>query len=216
MTVSIESPFPVYALPRVWAWAEESRRQVADDFAPKSLDEFLAHWDSQALAGQRSWAVRRDGELGGVVTSTRFNPVAADAHCIFKRSFWGYATTGEALRQVFEEMFEEGVLKIATVAFSDNAAIIGLTGRLGFRREGTLERQTLRDGKLVDQVILGLTKERFDEFMEGTWKSGNQLKDSRTTESPTKAASSESPPAPAKPGPVESSVPGSTMPAISA
>lgn len=166
--VAIESPFPIYALPRAWAWMEQSRRQVADDFAPGTLAEFVSFWQLRERAGMRSWAVLRDRELGGVVTSMRFTPVQADAHCVFKRAFWGHETTAEALRLVFADLFADGVEKITTLCFADSHALLGLVARLGFRREGLLEKNTLRDGVLVDQVVIGLTKERFDEFIVGT------------------------------------------------
>lgn len=160
--VTIETPFPLYALPRVWKWTEESRRQVADDYAPHSLDEFIDRWERQARAGQRSWSVWRDNELGGVVTSSKLNPILADVHCIFKRAFWGHDTTAQASRLAFAEIFEDGVQKITTICFFDNHALLGLVRKLGFEREGLLRKNTLRDGQLVDQVVIGLTKERFE------------------------------------------------------
>jgi len=161
--VEIIEPFPPHALPRAWKWAQESRRQVADAFAPSTLDQFVEHWERQVRAGQRSWGVWRDAELGGIVTSMRFNAVLADAHCIFKRTFWGHETTAEALRLVFTEIFAGGVQKITTVCFSDNHALLGLVRRIGFEREGTLKKNALRDGDLCDQAVIGLTRDRFME-----------------------------------------------------
>jgi RimJ/RimL family protein N-acetyltransferase len=164
--VTIASPFPRYALPRLWRWADASWRQVADDFAPRTLDEFVSYWETKECAGMRSWEVIRDGEMGGVVTSLRLNPVLADAHCIFKKSFWGHETTAEALRLVFEQLFADGVLKIETKCFHDNHALLGLVGKLGFEREGTRKQSTLRGGKLVDRAAVGLTKENWERIQK--------------------------------------------------
>jgi len=162
--VSVQPEFPLYALPRLWQWAEDSRHQVADQFSPKTLDEFVNSWERQAVAGQRSWCVWVNGELGGAVWSTRLSPVLADSHCIFKRSFWGQGITREALRLVYAEIFAGGIEKIAIVCFVDSHALLGLVRKLGFEREGTLKKSTLRDGQLVDQAVIGLTKEAFEEL----------------------------------------------------
>jgi RimJ/RimL family protein N-acetyltransferase len=162
--VNVVEPYPVYALPRLWQWAEESRRQVADESSPKTLDDFVQFWERLAQSGQRSWGVWRDSELGGAIWSTRFSPVVADSHCIFKRAFWGSGTTAEALRLAYAEIFESGVQKINIVCFSDNHSLLGLVRKLGFEREGTLRKSALRDGELVDQAVIGLTKERFAEL----------------------------------------------------
>jgi RimJ/RimL family protein N-acetyltransferase len=164
VTVTIERPFPTYALPRVWGWTVESRRQVADDFAVKTLDEFVNQWEAAERAGRSSWGVWRDKELGGAVTSARVNPMCVDAHCVFKRSFWGHAVTVEALRLVFEEIFSNGeTQKIMATAFRDNHALLGLVRKLGFQKEGVLRQQTRRNGEMVDVVLIGLTAEGFGQ-----------------------------------------------------
>lgn len=166
--VTVQSPFPVHALPRLWSWTVSSQRQVNDDFAPKTLEAFVDNWERQELSGMKSWGVLRDGELGGVVTSTRFNPVVADAHCVFRKSFWGHETTAEALRLVFAEIFASGVQKISTICFFDNHALLGLVARLGFEREGTLKKNTLRGGELVDVAMIGLTRAAWEAPKELT------------------------------------------------
>lgn len=159
MTVS--SPFPHYALPRVWGWIGESRRQTQDDFSVDTLNAFVGEWEAADAAGRSTWAVWRDGELGGAVTSRRINPACADAHCIFKRSFWGHETTAQALQLVFKEVFADGVLKITAWAYYDNHALLGLVRKLGFQKEGVLRKQTRRKGEMIDVVLIGLTKEDF-------------------------------------------------------
>jgi len=165
--VTVSRPFPIHALPRLWAWTVESRRQVADDFAVQTLEEFVSRWEAAETAGRSSWAVWRDKELGGAVTSSRINPVCVDAHCVFKRSFWGHAVTVEALRLVFEEIFSNGILKITATAFYDNHALLGLVRKLGFQKEGVLRQQTRRAGELIDVVVIGLTREGFAQFSAG-------------------------------------------------
>lgn len=166
--VTVESPFPQHARPRVWTWIGDSRRFVADDFAPATLDDFIEFWERREHAGEQNWAVYRDGELGGLITSARFNPVLADFHALFKKSFWGHGLGVEAFRLVLSEIFGAGVQKVSSACFSDNHAVLGLVAKVGFDREGLLKRNTMRDGKLVDQVMVGLTKERWDQLGQKT------------------------------------------------
>lgn len=168
--VTVESPFPEYALPRLWQWISSSRNSVCDDFSPKNIDELVVHWERKRRAGERTWGVFRSGDLGGMISSSLFSPILADIHCIFKRSFWGHETTFNAMNLVAGEIFsredneKRQVQKITSMAFFDNHALFGLVKKLGFVKEGSLRQHALRDGKLVDVVIGGLTRERFYEF----------------------------------------------------
>lgn len=167
--VEVSSPFPVFALPRAWAWMQEFRSRVCDDFSPQDLAEFMAQWDAQERNPERvTFAVERDGEIGGLVTVTRLSPVLADIHLIFKREFWGHETTATALRIVLHEVFQRGIRKVTSLAFRDNHALIGLACKLGAVKEGVLREQTMRGGKPVDMVIVGLTAEGFYDRVKRT------------------------------------------------
>lgn len=163
----LESPFPAYAVPRAWVWIEEFRHRVADDFAPNTLDEFIAQWRAGAAVGTKSWAVIRDDEIGGVITARRLSPIVADAHCIFARRFWGRETTLASLRLVFDELYRDGVEKIISLVFKDNHGVIGIIKALGGTVEGRLARHTLRGGKRVDMVPIGILKEAFYGVISG-------------------------------------------------
>jgi RimJ/RimL family protein N-acetyltransferase len=162
--VHVENPFPEHAVPRIWTWTEEFRWRVSDDFGPKSLEEFMSQW---AEASEQRWAVYRDGDLGGLVTASAMTPIVATSHCLFKKSFWGQETTLPALRQVYQQVFGAGFHKILSFVFRDNKQIIGLARKLGAAKEGVLRKQTLRRGKLVDMVALGLLQEDFEQCLNG-------------------------------------------------
>jgi len=156
--VTIESPFPEYAIPRVWVWLEEFRHRVLDDSAPRSLDEFVSVWKAEP---KETWAVYRDGEIGGLVEFRPLSKVAGEARCFFKRTFWTQSTTETALRKVYAEIFSRGYLKICNTVFRDNHPLISLLRSIGATREGVLERHTLRQGKPADLVLLATFKEKF-------------------------------------------------------
>jgi len=160
--VRVESPFPDYAVPRVWTWIETFRHRVADDFAPQTLPEFVRYWEQRKLI-DRTWGVWRGEDLGGLITIEELNPAVVSSHCLFKRSFWGPEITVEALRQVYSEIFNEGYQKIVSFAFRDNSQLLGLARKLGAEKEGVLRRQTVREGKPVDMIAIGLLREDFVE-----------------------------------------------------
>lgn len=160
--ITVETPFPEYAVPRVWTWMERFRSRVADDFAPKTLEEFVDDWERR---GSETWAVYRDGELGGLVTVEQVSPVVASSHCLFKKEFWGAETTIPALQQVYGKVFERGITKISSAVFHDNDTIKSLAYKIGAKREGMLRNQTLRGGKPVHMVVVGLLKEDFEKCL---------------------------------------------------
>lgn len=160
MTIDVQSPFPAYAWPRVWEWIQPFKARVSDDFSPQDLDDFVA--GNLALAKHsKTWAVYRDGELGGVIWIEPRTPVLVQSHVVFKRAFWGRATTEVAIRQVYSQVFDAGVGKIASFVFERNHDIVHLAKSLGARKEGLLRNHTMQNGEPVNMVALGLLREDF-------------------------------------------------------
>jgi RimJ/RimL family protein N-acetyltransferase len=162
--VRIESPFPRSAWPRVWSWVADFRARVADDFAPSTLEEFVAAQMELAVR-QKTWAVYRDDELCGLVSFEPMNVVTGLSHALFRRDFWGRDTTRIALRMVYAEIFANGVNKIVGTPFRDNHAMRSLAVSLGARNDGILREHTKRGGVFVDMVLLGLTKGDFEKCL---------------------------------------------------
>lgn len=161
MQIEVVSPFPMQSLPRVWRWIQSFRDRVVDDYSPQTLDAFV----SKALADAdrlKTWAVYRDGELGGMVSYERWTDVLGTCHCLFKREMWGRKTTLPALQQIAAEIFAGGTTKIAMCVFSDNRAIKALIKDLGGVTEGHYKQHTMRGGRLVDMTALALFKEGFE------------------------------------------------------
>lgn len=162
MPIRVESPFPLAAVPRVWTWIQQFRSRVADDFAPDSMEAFVELWERKTAAGQRSWAVYRDGELGGLVTFEAWSPVCGTTHAIFRKDFWGHATTVPALEAAYAEIFASGVERLLSFAFRDNSNLIHMAKVLGGVKEGTHPKMTKRNGQLTDMVSIGLMREKFE------------------------------------------------------
>jgi hypothetical protein len=161
MGITVASPFPAWALPQVWAWIESFRDRVCDDYAPKSLDEFLAEWE-QRQPRERSWAVYEEDEIGGVIAVQTVNPDAALCRCYFKRAAWSTAVVVPALRAVYAEVFQGSTVKISLPVFEDNWDLRRLALNAGAVEETPKHRPlrdaTRRDGKLIGVRILSVFK----------------------------------------------------------
>lgn len=161
MKIEVVSPFPLESLPRVWMWIESFRSRVADDYGPQTLDAFVKQ-SIESVDSMTTWAVYRDGELGGMVSFQKWSPVLGTCHCLFKREMWGRKTTQPALEQIAREIFATGIGKISMCVFADNKAILSLLKSLGAVNEGHYRQHTMRGGKLVDMTAIALFREGFE------------------------------------------------------
>jgi RimJ/RimL family protein N-acetyltransferase len=167
-SVNIEAitPFPIDRLDSLWEWICAARKQVADDFGPQTWDEFV---DSElervtvaASGNVATFAIYRNGELGGYVRAERTGPITCDAHCIFARDFYGYQTTIPALNKVAGQLFEAGIQRITLSTLAHNTPVRALLKRLGAVEEGRLREATLQDGQPVDVLIFGLLRHEWE------------------------------------------------------
>lgn len=156
----LESPFPYYALPRLFQWTQDFRKLLADDFAPKDLDEFMEFWHKMEHH-QQSYGVWSGPTLGGMIQVVEINPVLCQLHFLFTKGFWGSDITLAALQDVCRITFGRGVRKLSACVFADNARVITTAKRLGARNEGFLRKHALRGGELADMTALGLLDEDF-------------------------------------------------------
>lgn len=156
----VESPFPAWAWPLAWEWFQKFRDRVCDEFSPATREEFVARM-AETANPEDTWGVWRDEQLGGLIWTPIVTPYLANAHTLFKRSFWGRETTVQAARLVYAQVFDRGVGKIASAAFADNHQVRAFARELGWVEEGTLRKHTRRNGQPIDMVAFGLLKEEF-------------------------------------------------------
>jgi RimJ/RimL family protein N-acetyltransferase len=160
--IEVISPFPQQSLPRVWQWIESFRNRVVDDYSPQTLDAFVRK-SIEDQGTLQTWAVYRDGELGGMVSFEKWTEHLGTAHCLFKREMWGRKTTRPALEQILQQIFAGSTRKLCMNVFSDNQAIIALVKELGAVTEAHYSEHTKRNGKLVAMTGLALFKKGFEQ-----------------------------------------------------
>ncbi len=126
------SPFPMYAIPRLWDWTRKYRHRISDDFGHDSPESFADGLMARMENGLETWAVERNEELGGFVCVEPITPVALSFHLLFKPQFFAKDTVDAALREVFKELFKrDGIEKISTHIFEDNDGMRSMMWRLG-------------------------------------------------------------------------------------
>ena len=180
MPIEVREPFPAYAWPMVWEWLQPVQFSVFDDFGPKSKEEFV-EYSLRVRANHRSFVVRIDGRIGGVITFDQVNPVTAIGHVLFARWCWGTAAPAEGLRQACARMFEGTTRKVLGLIPESNRLAIALAVRHGGKVEGLLRQHSQRGGQLVNAVAIGMTKEDFDGIQPG-WKHWRQQQHDRHVE----------------------------------
>lgn len=134
--------------PICWSWLNRYYWKVADDYAPKTLQEFV---DASISRGSRNFGVYRNGELGGLIMFDRLSPYLCECHVYFKRSFWGWATTVPALQLARRwATTEGGYSKCTSPIFESNQLMVKLAERLGFIQEAFFRAHTTQRGKPVN------------------------------------------------------------------
>ena len=169
--IEFRQPFPAFAWPLAWQWANARRRQLADDFFPRTMAEFVESY-SVRFANARTYGVWKNDNIGGVVIFERASEVVVTAHILLSRRLWGIPASD--LRRAATLLFdaEPETIRIQAFVPAWNRLAIALAVRIGAKNEGTLRCATLRNDAPADAVVVGLTREdlhgtelrRGDEF----------------------------------------------------
>lgn len=109
---------------------------------------------------------RDDQLVGGIdVQSTdRRNGTFSIGVGLTDRSAWGKGYAKESMLLVLRAMFHERRYQKCNIAvYAFNGRALALYHRLGFQEEGRLRRNYFTNGEYHDEILLGLTREEFDE-----------------------------------------------------
>lgn len=154
------TPFPEEHLPLMWAWLQEFRAQMVDDYSPHTYDEMLERNRGDLANGMKMYAMVRDGKPVGAVWGEALGDGQYMGHLVFERYTLSTAEKLEMARDAVRQMFADGARKICWQSFADNRAFTIFLRRLGAVIEGRFREATRRNGELVDIVILASFPER--------------------------------------------------------
>lgn len=138
---------------------------------PQSQEAFKKWTADLTLAEPKNdeyrWVIEnQEGEFVGTLNSHTCDPRNGTFQygLAIRREYWrrGYAT--EAIRIVLRYFFDELRYQKANVHIYDfNKGSIELHRRLGFQKEGRLRRMGFTQGQYYDWILMGLTREEFDQ-----------------------------------------------------
>lgn len=107
------------------------------------------------------WLLVDDGAPAGVFLLHPHNTVTYEIHtCLLPRTWGGQSR--EAAQLVLRWMFENtGCRKVITNVPADNPLALRFARRAGLKDEGVNRKSFLKNGVLLDQLVLGIMKEEW-------------------------------------------------------
>lgn len=149
----IVSPFPEEFLPGFWAWMQEFKNQMVDDFTPQTFEELVEKERLDRDAGGKSYGIMVEGKVVGCLWGEFVGDQVFSGHLVFDRDSLKPSEKLEAAKMTLKQFFADGARKIRWLALSDNRAYRIFLRRLGATFEGELKQETRREGKLCDVVL---------------------------------------------------------------
>jgi len=102
------------------------------------------------------------GSIGVFRCANIHDRTAEMGYCIAE-SHWGRGIATEAVKQISNYIFENtDIIRIFAEPFSTNAASCRILEKAGFQFEGTLRKNAIKNGKVVDMKMYALVKEEYE------------------------------------------------------
>lgn len=110
-----------------------------------------------------AFAIAADGEAVGSIQLTRQGNIhrrTAELGYYVVRRFWGRGACTEAVRQICRFAFEKtDLLRVYAEPFAENAASCRVLEKAGFRLEGVLRQNAVKNGVVRDMRLYSLVRE---------------------------------------------------------
>jgi RimJ/RimL family protein N-acetyltransferase len=132
-----------------------------------ALDKSL-EWFDKAVCddSRRDFIIEtKGGEPVGLIGLLGIDRQHGTAECfcvIGQKEFWGKGIGTEAHSLLIQWAFDElNLHKIWAVVYTNNAAVLKIVEKLGFRIEGTLREEKYIRGKRIDLLRIGVLRDEF-------------------------------------------------------
>lgn len=110
-----------------------------------------------------AFAITADGRVVGSIGVFRQGNIhrrTAELGYYLAEEYWGKGIMTEAVRQVCEYVFEKSdILRIYAEPFAYNTASCRVLEKAGFQYEGTLRKNAVKNGEVIDMKMYSLLKE---------------------------------------------------------
>jgi RimJ/RimL family protein N-acetyltransferase len=131
--------------------------KMGDDFLPPAQDVSLIGL-TQAESIKVYIATQIGMPFGAITYERHITPITYEIHCGFLPGCRGKQAR-DAIGLTLVDMFQNGALKITAQFPSARREVAYLARRLGFEHEGVNRQSVIQDGRLQNQLYMGLTKD---------------------------------------------------------
>lgn len=125
--------------------------------------EFISSMLSADANETFSFAVTVDGKAVGsigVFRQANIHRQTAELGYYLAEEYWGKGIMTEAVRQICEYVFgRSDIVRIYAEPFAYNAASCRVLEKAGFQYEGTLRKNAVKNGKMIDMKMYSLIKD---------------------------------------------------------
>lgn len=164
---------------KIEKWELSYAKQLAESFSDKKIHDNLRDglpfpyteadgldFISAMLAADKNdtfaFAITLDGAVIGSVTAYRQSNVhrrTAELGYYIAEKYWGRGIMTEAVKQMRRYIFDNSdILRIYAEPFAFNAASCRVLEKAGFKYEGTLRQNAVKNGKVLDMKMYSLLK----------------------------------------------------------
>lgn len=110
-----------------------------------------------------AFAITVDGKAVGsigVFRQENIHKQTAELGYYLSENYWGNGIMTEAVKQICEYVFDNSdILRIFAEPFSYNTASCRVLEKAGFKYEGTLRQNAVKNGKILDMKMYSLLRE---------------------------------------------------------
>jgi RimJ/RimL family protein N-acetyltransferase len=133
--------------PRIYPWVTEDGSPAPENF---KLDGLSNHPGIYFLT-----PLSEDGKVAGVFMVHRNTVSIFECHTCILPEFWGQSL--EAAKLMFRWVFDNTPCqKLVTLVPVNNRLALRLAKRAGMEEEGCIRESYMKNGVLIDQIILGV------------------------------------------------------------
>lgn len=131
-------------------------------YTEKDGADFISAMLSADENGTFAFAITVDDKVVGSIGVFRqgnIHRLTAELGYYIAEEYWGKGIMTEAVRQICQYVFEKSdIIRIYAEPFAYNVASCRVLEKAGFRYEGTLRNNAVKNGKVIDMKMYSLPK----------------------------------------------------------
>lgn len=131
-------------------------------YTEKDGADFISAMLSADENGTFAFAITVDDKVVGSIGVFRqgnIHRLTAELGYYIAEEYWGRGIMTEAVRQICQYVFEKSdIIRIYAEPFAYNVASCRVLEKAGFRYEGTLRNNAVKNGKVIDMKMYSLLK----------------------------------------------------------